>query len=192
MKILALGAHPDDVEVSAGGTIARFAAEGHEVSIRTLTYPYDKNTLWREANKAALTLGAVWDDWGENWTERDLVAWPFVWDLIIAPHPIYDSHPQHRNAGSLAQQIARKNNTDLWFMDHAIPGGWVADRPRPNHFVNISDYAETKYNAIKQYKQWLEKYGSKWTEDIFLRDTYYGTVIGTLAAEGFTIGFSRQ
>ena len=31
MRVLAVGAHPDDLEVLCGGTLARFAAEGHEV-----------------------------------------------------------------------------------------------------------------------------------------------------------------
>ena len=31
MKVLAVGAHPDDLEILCGGTLARFAAEGHSV-----------------------------------------------------------------------------------------------------------------------------------------------------------------
>ena len=31
MRVLAVGAHPDDLEILCGGTLARFAAEGHEV-----------------------------------------------------------------------------------------------------------------------------------------------------------------
>ena len=31
MKVLAVGAHPDDLEILCGGTLARFAQEGHEV-----------------------------------------------------------------------------------------------------------------------------------------------------------------
>jgi LmbE family N-acetylglucosaminyl deacetylase len=31
VRVLAVGAHPDDLEILCGGTIARFVAEGHEV-----------------------------------------------------------------------------------------------------------------------------------------------------------------
>ena len=31
MRVLAVGAHPDDLEILCGGTLARFAQEGHEV-----------------------------------------------------------------------------------------------------------------------------------------------------------------
>ena len=33
MKILALGAHPDDVEICCGGTLAKYVKSGHQVSI---------------------------------------------------------------------------------------------------------------------------------------------------------------
>jgi LmbE family N-acetylglucosaminyl deacetylase len=33
MRVLAVGAHPDDLEILCGGTLARFAAEGHEVTM---------------------------------------------------------------------------------------------------------------------------------------------------------------
>jgi LmbE family N-acetylglucosaminyl deacetylase len=31
MHVLAVGAHPDDLEILCGGTLARFVEEGHEV-----------------------------------------------------------------------------------------------------------------------------------------------------------------
>ena len=33
MRILAIGAHPDDVELLCAGTIARYGKEGHEIFI---------------------------------------------------------------------------------------------------------------------------------------------------------------
>jgi LmbE family N-acetylglucosaminyl deacetylase len=37
MRILAIHAHPDDVEILAGGTLALLAAGGHEITIATMT-----------------------------------------------------------------------------------------------------------------------------------------------------------
>src|SRR5947209_18392697 len=37
MRILAIHAHPDDVEILAGGTLALLAGRGHEITIATMT-----------------------------------------------------------------------------------------------------------------------------------------------------------
>ena len=37
MNILAIGAHPDDIEVNCAGTLAKYAAQGHKVFIATST-----------------------------------------------------------------------------------------------------------------------------------------------------------
>ena len=31
MNVLAIGAHPDDVEINCGGTLAKYASQGHKV-----------------------------------------------------------------------------------------------------------------------------------------------------------------
>src|SRR5689334_9463096 len=36
-RILAIHAHPDDIEILAGGTLALLAARGHEITIATMT-----------------------------------------------------------------------------------------------------------------------------------------------------------
>ena len=37
MNILAVGAHPDDVEINCAGTLAKYAAQGHKVFIASAT-----------------------------------------------------------------------------------------------------------------------------------------------------------
>ena len=37
MNILAIGAHPDDIEISCGGTLAKYAKQGHKVFTATTT-----------------------------------------------------------------------------------------------------------------------------------------------------------
>ena len=37
MNILAIGAHPDDIEISCGGTLAKYAKLGHKVFTATAT-----------------------------------------------------------------------------------------------------------------------------------------------------------
>jgi len=68
MRILAVGAHPDDLEILCGGTLARFAREGHEVVMCHATlgnrgsYVHTSEEIaairTREARAAAAVAGA--------------------------------------------------------------------------------------------------------------------------------------
>ncbi|MGQ9576955.1 MAG: PIG-L family deacetylase, partial [Thermoguttaceae bacterium] len=63
LDVIAVGAHPDDVEIGCGGTLARLAQQGHAVGIVDLTdgepTPGSPGPEVRlaEAQKAAETLG---------------------------------------------------------------------------------------------------------------------------------------
>jgi LmbE family N-acetylglucosaminyl deacetylase len=37
MRVLAIGAHPDDIELLCGGTMAKYTKNGHKVTIVTMT-----------------------------------------------------------------------------------------------------------------------------------------------------------
>ena len=68
MNILAIGAHPDDVEESCGGTLARYVKMGHKVftatatngNIGSATLPMDEIAAIRkeEARRSAALIGA--------------------------------------------------------------------------------------------------------------------------------------
>lgn len=68
MRILAIHAHPDDVEILAGGTLALLAERGHQITIATMTpgdcgtveYPPDEISAIRraEATRSAAMIGA--------------------------------------------------------------------------------------------------------------------------------------
>lgn len=65
LDVVAVGAHPDDVEIACGGTLARLAAQGYQVGIIDLTdgepTPRSPGPEVRlaEAHEAARTLGAT-------------------------------------------------------------------------------------------------------------------------------------
>ena len=37
LRVLALGAHPDDIEAGCGGTLIKYAQAGHEIYLMVLT-----------------------------------------------------------------------------------------------------------------------------------------------------------
>jgi LmbE family N-acetylglucosaminyl deacetylase len=69
MRVLAVGAHPDDLEILCGGTLARFVAEGHEVVMCNATlgnrgsFQHSSSEIaeirLREARRAAELAGAT-------------------------------------------------------------------------------------------------------------------------------------
>ena len=69
MNILAVGCHPDDLEIGCGGTLARFAKEGHSVIMchvangdrgHAVIMPQELRAIRiEEARKAGIVIGAV-------------------------------------------------------------------------------------------------------------------------------------
>ncbi len=113
LDVLAIGAHPDDVELGCGGTLARLAAEGRAVGILHLTRG-ERGTRGTpegrqaEAEAAAAALGAKaldFLDCGDGGLrtgpaeEDSLIVKLRLWrpDLVLAPSP-HDRHPDHTRA----------------------------------------------------------------------------------------------
>jgi LmbE family N-acetylglucosaminyl deacetylase len=57
MRVLAIGAHPDDLEILCGGTLARYAAEGHEVVMCNATLGNRGSFEHTSEQIAAIRLG---------------------------------------------------------------------------------------------------------------------------------------
>ncbi len=132
-RFLFIGPHPDDIEIGAGATAARLAAEGKEICFlicidgRYGTDELDMNLKpeelaelrrW-EAQDSAAYLGVkdlrfldLCD--GGFYSEEDLsgeiarVIGDFQPDVIFAPDPdvISECHPDHQNVGRAAKMLA--------------------------------------------------------------------------------------
>jgi LmbE family N-acetylglucosaminyl deacetylase len=126
-RALAIGAHPDDVEFGAGGTLARWAAAGCEVSLLVLTDgskgswdpDEDQPTLvarrQREQRSAAAALGVRGEIEFGGWIDGELDSGVRQRIQVIAairrlrpdvvlghdPWKRYRLHPDHRHAGLL-------------------------------------------------------------------------------------------
>jgi LmbE family N-acetylglucosaminyl deacetylase len=120
MNVLCITAHPDDAEVSCGGTLARYAREGHHVTIAVFTNGNMGDAVVKpdvlgaareqEARAAAAIIGAnfIWGNIMDehvfpNQEQRHLMI-----DIlreadpdIIFTHSPNDYHPDHRYVGQL-------------------------------------------------------------------------------------------
>jgi LmbE family N-acetylglucosaminyl deacetylase len=89
MRVLAIGAHPDDLEFLCGGTLAKYAQQGHHVTMAVVTngevgsatLPKEEIAAIRkeEASAAASVIGAdfFWMDFPDEFlfkTEQSRLA----------------------------------------------------------------------------------------------------------------------
>jgi len=195
VNVVCLVAHPDD-ELMCAGTLARFAAEGNRVRLFVLFTDERQDEL----EACAKTLGVelhvfARDEARFGWCQEE-VRWlePQIGpcDLLIS-HRVQDNNSSHAPIGQIARTLARKNRMDLWELDQCIPGGFDPDARYPNHFVDITVYAKTKWAAIDCYASQLERYPG--LEGVLhARDQLYGwQAFGPDAyAEGFRVVRSCQ
>ncbi len=125
LRILIIGAHPDDADIKAGGSAALWCGAGHEVRLVSLTngqaghqIQYGPELARRrraEAQAAAAVIGATYDILDNPDGELDdalekrlgviRLIRSFAPDLIIT-HRSTDYHPDHRFAGLLVQDAS--------------------------------------------------------------------------------------
>lgn len=190
MRALFIGAHPDDIEISAGGTIQTMLTDSWDVTILINGHSSDERR--GEAVDAATILGVhlACIDMSYDRSKIAYLEEREPWDLIVTT-PMTDTHPSHREAAELGLALARGNTTELWQMNHAIPGG-ICPSPQLNHFVTFGlDESLLKGRAIGAHKSQVLKYGPWWLSAIRTRDHYYGMMHNRerslTYAEGFTI-----
>ena len=190
MRALFLGAHPDDVVVSAGGTLRTLVDEGWEVWISP-QFPASWERT-EEGIEAAKILGATYMPVSHLDQREAVDYWSGLgFDLIVTPSST-DSHQDHRDVFELGYSLARKNTISFWEMNHAIPGG-IYGVPNLNHFVMFNPMQQNlKQKAINAHRSQVEKYGIWWTNTIWTRDRYYGLMASRenspfTYAEGFHI-----
>lgn len=194
MKVLAIGAHPDDVEPQIGGTLAKINSSGGEttVAIVTETATGAKTSGHRnqEGEAAAKILGASFVSLGLSQLDeisfRSLVN--LVDELIAheSPSTIFcvnpsDSHQDHQRVAKAVRASARNNQTSLIYLNQALPGG--INCPNLNYFSDISDFQQIKMDSLACYASQINKYGDSWIDAIEARDKFWGFNIGAAFAE---------
>ena len=183
-RVLAIGAHPDDVEIGIGGTLRRHADNGDDVTILTLTggeQGGDADRRNQEALRAAEILGCrlLMHDLEDTM----IAAGPPTIDVIAeavdryAPTIVYthtpnDVHQDHRNTHAATLIAARR-----------VPRIYAYQAPstnidfRPTRFVGIDDYFDAKIAAIHAHASQSSR---PYLDDDLMRSTarYWGRFAG--------------
>jgi LmbE family N-acetylglucosaminyl deacetylase len=157
VNILAIGAHPDDIELGCGGLLIKAARQGHGVFMYTLTRGAasgDPEQRTKELMQSAKFIGgkALWIDNFEdtklNASSTDLInhieffinkADP---DLIIT-HSLGDVHHDHRAVASSTIEAGRFIPN---IMSYEIP---LTKDFKPQVYYDISDVVDEKVELIK-------------------------------------------
>src|SRR5438132_12976655 len=122
LRILIIGAHPDDADLRAGGTASKWCRDGHQVCLLSMTDGSAGHHVFRgaalaerrrnEARAAAAVIGATYEvfNYPDGELQPDLPARQrlirfirtFHPDLILTHRP-YDYHPDNRYSAILVQ-----------------------------------------------------------------------------------------
>ena len=220
VDILAFGAHPDDVEMGCGGTIAKSTALGKIVGIIDLTRGElgtngTPELREKEANLASEIIGAKFrlnlgfqDGFIFNNKENQIkvvkAIRQFRPDIILSPTQI-DRHSDHGKASDLIYEAAflsglSKLETKY---ENKVQNPW---RPRinlnyqqwndfkPDVIIDISEFIDTKKEAIMAFKSQVLKDSSRkstkinsdnFIESIKYRAKNFGRLIDKEYAEAF-------
>lgn len=207
MKILAIGAHLDDIEIACGGTLAKAVESGHTVKVLIMSksgYTNNSGKIQRsdelavkEGLNALHTLGIQDIDILDFATKDipfcsdvvhaiDLVLADFKPDIIFTHHP-FDTHQAHEGVAKATIAAARRMNT-VFFYEPITPSGRSYVAFKPHLYVDIESTVEKKIASLKCHTSEYNKFGAEdWIEGVRCRSGFRGYEIGKKFAEAFEI-----
>ena len=196
MRVLVLGAHPDDIEIGMGGTVAKHSRMGDEVLMVVATVPSQHDRRATEAAEGARVLGAQLrlldippDDLGHDRKTiavMDRLLREFDPDLIYT-HWDQDSHQDHNSVSRSLISATRHNRCSVLMYEQTIPGGIVPGGFKAQSFTDISDFIDVKIESVLAHRSQLEVNGDWWLEGLKGRAMYRGYQIHKRYAEAFEI-----
>jgi N-acetylglucosamine malate deacetylase 1 len=179
VDILVLAAHPDDAEISCGGTIAKHVSLGYKVGIVDFTRGElgtrgTPDTRAAEAKEGAKILGvAVRENLGlrdgffQNDPENQLpvirAIRKFQPDIVLA-NAIYDRHIDHGKGASLGydasflsglvkiETVDENGQKQKTWRPKSVYHYIQSNYIKPDFIVDISGFMEVKMRAIKAFK----------------------------------------
>jgi LmbE family N-acetylglucosaminyl deacetylase len=164
MNVLAIGAHPDDIEYGCGGMLTKYAQRGHDVYLWIASdgaLGGDGALRKREQARSAKIIGAREVFWGD-YPDTEI---PLTRELIVRlesvirkvdPRMIFvhypdDTHQDHRNLAQSAMSATRYVPNLLFF---EVPS---TVNFTPNCATDIADVLETKLAGLAAHESQVTK-----------------------------------
>ena len=197
--ILAVGAHPDDVELGCAGALALHKLNGDKVHILVLTKGEASGEIEvreRECRRAAeilgvdgLFFGGLEDtevhDGRETIDAIEKIIDKVKPDIIYAPTP-KDTHQDHRNTGHATLSASRRCKMILLYEGASTQRDFT-----PQVFVNIEKTFELKKKVTRVFGSQLNNHRGGYglaVRGIEGLANYRGYQAGVDVAEAFEVG----
>lgn len=214
LDVLIFTAHPDDAELSMGGTIARFTSQGFEVGVVDLTKGEmsTRGNLKIRAMETAAASKILRLKMRENLGLQDgnifsaesslkkTVTLIRKYNPIIVFAPYFnDRHPDHIDASSLVKRAVFKSGLVKFKTTNS---GKIQNPSRPKKIyyymqtylfqpsviVDISEHFETKMKAVQAFKSQFHNPSLKKIDTFISRPEFLEYVEARAKFYGFQIG----
>ncbi len=197
-RSLVIGAHPDDIELGCGGTLAKLSKKMWAITALVLTKGEVLSSNGGrdrvEESRKALSLLGVSDirfsDFSDTKVYEDLKEVIEIVQTLVtqfSPQRIYvpsrdDNHQDHWAAYQAAMAAANKSVPQV--LGYETPS--TAASFRPSLFEDIGDTLQTKLKAVEMHK--TQSYKEYMSEDmVIVRARFRGSQAGVPEAEAFEV-----
>jgi len=164
MNILAIGAHPDDIEFGCGGTLLKYAAKGDNIYYLVLTKGMlggDPAVRVAEQEKAVRFLGARGILWGDFEDTKIIDTHETILKIEsavrkISPEVVFlnyydDVHQDHRAAAMAGISATRYIKKVLFY---EVP---TTQHFEPDIFVDIRDVLKKKLQLLGKHASQVDR-----------------------------------
>ena len=165
MNLLAIGPHPDDIEIGCAGSILKWKEKGFKIHLMVMTDGSnggDTSVRRKEQERSAAILGAeeiIWGGFRDTELEyQGKILVDTIEDCLKKIKPAFvlvnypeDTHQDHRSLSSATVSAARNSKNVLFYE------GPTSIDFNPTVFVDIDSYMTKKMDTLKAHDSQIHK-----------------------------------
>jgi len=164
MNILAIGAHPDDIEIGCAGTLIKYGDRGHNVFLLVMTGGGEggaettRTGEQADSNKIMGVNHIFWGGYKDTHILVDKETISCIEDILSKVEPDFifchfpdDTHQDHRHLCQ-ATLSATRNLRNVLFYESPTTCNFT-----PHVFVNIADTLERKIESLEAHASQVTK-----------------------------------
>ena len=164
VNILAIGAHPDDIEFGCGGSLIKYSQRGHQLFLLVMTgggSGAPSETRMAEQTAARQILGAeeiFWGGYQDTHLGVDAEMIKKIESVIASVKPEFifchfpdDTHQDHRHLAQAIMSATRYIRNVLFYE------GPTTQNFNPQVYVDIADTLEVKLEALRAHRSQVMK-----------------------------------